>query len=139
MGERELAAAVRANHEVFLRTADRIGPVLAAHGLTEATAQALLMIDPDETPPSMKTMAERLHCNAPNLSFVTNQLVTRGLVERVADTRDRRSRALVLTGEGRRVRAEVERETLRRSPFSRLDADELKTLVSLLDRALEQS
>jgi DNA-binding MarR family transcriptional regulator len=63
----------------------------------------------------MKVMAERLCCNAPNLTFMTNQLVARGLVERVVDPTDRRSRVLVLTAEGRRVRDEVLRATLEKT------------------------
>ncbi|MGM1060398.1 MarR family winged helix-turn-helix transcriptional regulator [Saccharothrix sp. Mg75] len=136
MREDELEAVVRANQEVFMLTGDRIADVLAEHGLTHATAQALWAIDPDEDPPPMKAMAERLHCNAPNLSFVTNQLADRGLVERVADPRDRRSRVLVLTDEGRRVRAEVVRAALRHTPLAGLDDADLKALAAILDRAL---
>ncbi|GAA3465058.1 MarR family winged helix-turn-helix transcriptional regulator [Saccharothrix longispora] len=132
----ELEAVVRANHEVFMLTGDRIATVLADHGLTHATAQALCAIDPAEEPPSMKAVAGRLHCNAPNLSFVTDQLVGRGLVTRVADPRDRRSRVLVLTDAGRRVRADVMRATLRQTPLAGLDEADLKTLAAILDRAL---
>lgn len=85
-----LEAVVVANHEMFMLTSDRIDAVVAGQGLTQATAQALWMIDPDEAPPSMKAMADRLFCNAPNLSFVTNQLVDRGYVERSVDPADRR-------------------------------------------------
>ena len=104
-------------------TSDRIVEVLTDFGLTHATAQALWAIDPAVPPSSMKVMAERLFCNAPNLTFVTDQLATRGLVERVADPTDRRSRVLVLTDEGVRVRVEVMQATLERSPFANLDQE----------------
>jgi DNA-binding MarR family transcriptional regulator len=84
----------------------------------------------------MKVMSERLHCNAPNLSFVTNQLVERGLVERATDPHDRRSRVVVLTAEGRRVRAEIIAGTLDRTPFAGLDPDDLRELAGLLAKAL---
>ncbi|CAM5239489.1 MarR family transcriptional regulator [Streptomyces xanthochromogenes] len=132
-----LVAAVVANHEIFMRTSDRIGTVLAEHGLTPATAQALWSIDPAEAPPSMKELAGRLYCNAPNLSFVMNQLTGRGLVERSADPADRRSRVAALTEEGRRVRSALIEATLALSPLARLDADDLHKLVSLLGKALE--
>ncbi|GHB59733.1 DNA-binding protein [Streptomyces xanthochromogenes] len=132
-----LVAAVVANHEIFMRTSDRIGTVLAEHGLTPATAQALWSIDPAEAPPSMKELAGRLYCNAPNLSFVMNQLTGRGLVERSADPADRRSRVAALTEDGRRVRSALIEATLALSPFARLDADDLHKLVSLLGKALE--
>ena len=131
-----LEAAVAANHELFMRTGDRIEAVLAEHGLTPATAQALWAIDPDQAPPSMKTLAGRLYCNAPNLSFVMNQLTDRGLVARSADPADRRSRVVALTDDGRRVRAAVIEATLALTPFARLGDEELRQLVDLLGKAL---
>ncbi|MGN9782263.1 MarR family winged helix-turn-helix transcriptional regulator [Nonomuraea sp. ZG12] len=118
-------------------TSDRIDAVVAEQGLTQATAQALWMIDPHEAPPSMKAMADRLFCNAPNLSFVTNQLVDRGYVERSVDPDDRRSRVLTLTESGRRARATVIAATLALSPFARLSPEELLQLMKLLEKALE--
>lgn len=41
MTHSSLEAAVVANHEIFMRTSDRIETVLAEHGLTHSTAQAL--------------------------------------------------------------------------------------------------
>jgi DNA-binding MarR family transcriptional regulator len=116
-------------------TGDGIEAVLTEHGLTTVTAQALWMIDPDEAPPSMKEMAGRLFCNAPNLSFITNQLVDRGFVERSVDPDDRRSRVLTLTGDGRRVRATVIAAMLAVSPFARLSPEELLRLKELLEKA----
>ena len=136
MSQTELEAVVRANHELFMVTGHRVADVVARHRLTLQTAQALWVIDPEEAPPSMKVMSERLYCNAPNLSFVTNQLVERGLVERATDPHDRRSRVVVLTPEGRRVRTEVIAGTLERTPFAGLDADELRELARLLAKAL---
>ena len=132
-----LEAAVVANHEIFMQTSDRIETVLTAHGLTHTTALALWAIDPAEAPPSMKDLAGRLYCNAPNLSFVMNQLTGRGLVERSADPADRRSRVAALTEDGRRVRSAVIEATLALSPFARLDADDLLNLARLLGKALE--
>ncbi|MFI6424514.1 MarR family winged helix-turn-helix transcriptional regulator [Promicromonospora sp. NPDC050880] len=136
MSQTELEAVVQANHELSMITGDRVADLVARHRLTLQTAQALWVIDPEEAPPSMKVMSERLYCNAPNLSFVTNQLVERGLVERATDPRDRRSRVVVLTEEGRRVRAEVIAGALERTPFAGLDAGELRELARLLAKAL---
>jgi DNA-binding MarR family transcriptional regulator len=130
-----LEAVVVANHRLFMLTGDGIEAVLTEHGLTTVTAQALWMIDPDEAPPSMKEMAGRLFCNAPNLSFITNQLVDRGFVERSVDPDDRRSRVLTLTGDGRRVRATVIAAMLAVSPFARLSPEELLRLKELLEKA----
>lgn len=132
----DLDAAVTATYDVWMRTVDLIGPVLAGHRLTPATFQALWAIDPAEPSPSMKVLAERLYCNAPNLTFMTDQLVDRGLVERAVDPADRRSRVLVLTAKGRQVRDEVVRAALANTPLAALTDSELRQLAALLSRAL---
>ncbi|WP_433696663.1 MarR family winged helix-turn-helix transcriptional regulator [Nocardiopsis sp. CA-288880] len=132
----ELTAVVAATHDIWMRTNDLIGQALAGHQLTPATFQALWAVDPDEPPPSMKVMAERLYCNAPNLTFITNQLADRGLVERAVDPDDRRSRVLVLTDKGRAVRDELVRATLEKTPLAALSDSELRQLMALLGRVV---
>ncbi len=132
----ELPAVVAATHLIWLRTNHLLGEALAEHDLTPATFQALWAIDPDAPPPSMKVMAERIYCNAPNLSFITNQLVDRGFVERSVDPDDRRSRVLVLTGKGRRARDALVRAAVEKTPLGVLSDDELRQLLVLLDRAM---
>ncbi|MFD9698559.1 MarR family winged helix-turn-helix transcriptional regulator [Lentzea sp. NPDC059081] len=134
----DLVAAVAAVYDTWMRTLDHVEPALAEHRLTTATFQALWAISPDEEPPSMKTLAERLYCNAPNLTFMTNQLVDRGLVERVVDPSDRRSRVLVLTTKGREVREAVVTAALANTPLGTLSPDELHQLAGLLNRALRR-
>ncbi|GAB2501791.1 MarR family winged helix-turn-helix transcriptional regulator [Promicromonospora xylanilytica] len=130
----ELTAVVAATHDIWMRTNDLLGESLAEHQMTPATFQALWVIDPDEQPPSMKVMAERLYCNAPNLTFISNQLVDRGLAERAVDPDDRRSRVLVLTAKGREVRAELVRVALEKTPLAVLNRSELRQLMALLER-----
>lgn len=132
----ELPAVVAAIHLIWMRTNHLLGQALAEHGLTTATFQALWAIDPDAPPPSMKVMADRIHCNAPNLSFITNQLVDRGFVERSVDPDDRRSRVLVLTGKGRRARDALVRAAVDKTPLGVLNNDELRHLLILLNRAV---
>ncbi|KOX25970.1 DNA-binding protein [Saccharothrix sp. NRRL B-16348] len=134
MATPELTAVVAAIHDIWMRTTDSIAEALAGHHLTPATFQALWAVDPAEPPPSMKVVAERLHCNAPNLTFITNQLVDRGLVERAVDPADRRSRVVVLTAKGRQVRAELVRTTLENTPLAALTDRELRQLATLLNR-----
>lgn len=132
----ELAAAVTATYDIWMRTVDLAGPAMAGHRLTAATFQALWVIDPDEPPPSMKVVAERLHCNAPNLTFMIGQLADRGLVERVVDPADRRFRVVVLTDKGREVREEVVRTALQNNPLAALTKSELRQFMTLMNRAL---
>jgi DNA-binding MarR family transcriptional regulator len=134
----DLTAAVAAVYDIWMRTVDEITPVLTEHRLTTATFQALWAIAPDEEAPSMKLLAERLYCNAPNLTFMTNQLTDRGLVERVVDPADRRSRVLVLTAKGREVRDEVVKAVLEKTPLGGLTEDELHQLTGLLSRAVRR-
>ncbi|BBG00922.1 MULTISPECIES: MarR family winged helix-turn-helix transcriptional regulator [Pseudonocardia] len=137
MTRRLLETAVVASQSLVAQTSVRLDAVLAEHRLTGATAQALWAIDPDEKPPSMKTMAQRLYCNAPNLTFVTTQLADRGLVERVVDPADRRSRLVSLTPEGLRVRAVVIKAALEASPLAHLGEEHLAQLVEILRAALD--
>jgi DNA-binding MarR family transcriptional regulator len=132
----ELPSVVAAIHLIWMRTNHLLGEALAEHGLTTATFQALWAIDPEAPPPSMKVLAERIYCNAPNLSFITNQLVDRGFVERVVDPDDRRSRVLVLTGRGRRAREALVRAAVETTPLGVLSDEELRQLLVLLDRAM---
>ncbi|MGV9797245.1 MarR family winged helix-turn-helix transcriptional regulator [Mycobacterium sp. NPDC003449] len=136
MAASELVEVVAAIHLIWMRTNHLLGEVLEEHGLTTATFQALWAIDPDAPPPSMKVMAERIFCNAPNLSFITNQLVERGFVERSVGPDDRRSRVLVLTDKGRRVRIAAVRAAAEQSPLAELGDGELRRLLVLLDRAV---
>ncbi|NGO68910.1 MarR family winged helix-turn-helix transcriptional regulator [Streptomyces boncukensis] len=139
MTDQPLEAVVRANHELFMRTADRLALPLGELGLTHATAQALWAIDPDGPAPSMKVLAERLFCNAPNLNFVVNQLIDRGLVERGTDPADRRVRVAALTERGREVRERVVRLTLAQTPFADCDQEDLERLAGILRRVLDRS
>lgn len=134
----ELTAVVAATHDLWMRTNDLLGESLAEHQMTPATFQALWLIDPEEPPPSMKVMAERLYCNAPNLTFISNQLADRGLVERAVDPDDRRSRVLVLTAKGRQVRDELVSTVLAKTPLAALSASELAQLATLLGRVAPQ-
>jgi DNA-binding MarR family transcriptional regulator len=84
----------------------------------------------------MKVMAERLYCNAGNLTFITDQLVERGLVERAVDPVDRRIRVLVLTAKGRKVREELVATALEKTPLAVLTRTELRQLMDVLNRVV---
>jgi DNA-binding MarR family transcriptional regulator len=75
--------------------------------LTDPLADALWALDPDAAPVSRRVVAERLHCDPSNVTFLADRLAERGLVTRVEDPADRRVRALALTDAGREARARV--------------------------------
>jgi DNA-binding MarR family transcriptional regulator len=66
-------------------------------------SQALLIRELPEPLP-MRLAAERMHCDASNLTGMVDRLEGRGLIERRADPADRRVRLLALTPRGHEVR-----------------------------------
>lgn len=139
MTNQALEQVVRSSHEVFMLTSDRIAKALGELRLTHATAQALWAIDPGEPAPAMTVLAGRLFCNAPNLSFVITQLTDRGYVERAVDPGDRRSRVVVLTEQGRRVRERVIAVTLAETPFADCGPEDLRRLAEIFQRVLSRT
>ncbi|WP_431075564.1 MarR family winged helix-turn-helix transcriptional regulator [Microbacterium phyllosphaerae] len=134
-----LEIAVVATQSVVMQANDRLDTALAEHHLTHATAQALWAIDPESEPPSMKSIAQRLFCNAPNLTFVMNQLADRSLIERVVDPNDRRSRLVSLTKQGGYVREAIIDAALATSPLAQLPPEALEQLITILGTALDSA
>ncbi|AZM61348.1 MarR family transcriptional regulator [Streptomyces sp. WAC 01420] len=136
-GVSDLLSVVRAVHEISMVTSTRLEPLLARLRLTQQTAQALWAIDPDRQAPPMRVVAQRLHCNASNVTFIAKQLEERGYVVRRRDPQDGRSSVLVLTPEGERVRREVVDEALALTPFAALSSAELAALADVLTRVAD--
>jgi DNA-binding MarR family transcriptional regulator len=87
----------------------------------------------DDEPAPMNGLADVLRCDASNVTGLIDRLEARGLVERRPAPHDRRVRHLVLTDEGRRLRAAVA-ERLSRPPagLSALSDAETRRLRDLL-------
>ena len=131
VGPQQLAEQVTSLGRQMIGYVDtRIGKM----GLT--VPQAMLLREM-ERPMAMNEVAGRMHCDASNLTGIVDRLESRGLVERKSRAGDRRVKELVLTEEGRRVRAEVVAVIDRTPGISALSADEQSTLHRLLGRALE--
>jgi MarR family transcriptional regulator, organic hydroperoxide resistance regulator len=88
-------------------------------------------------PLSMKAAADRMHCDASNLTGITDRLEARGLVVRRSHSTDRRVKELVLTDAGERLRDELDKLPPYAPRLSELSADDRATLVELLRRTLE--
>jgi DNA-binding MarR family transcriptional regulator len=89
-------------------------------------------------PLSMGELADRLFCDASNVTGIVDRLEARGLVERQADPGDRRVRRLVLTDEGRRLWQEHHDRVFVDFPcVGNLGADDRRTLCALLVRMVE--
>jgi MarR family transcriptional regulator, organic hydroperoxide resistance regulator len=86
-------------------------------------------------PMPMGELAKLLVCDNSNVTWITDRLEERGLVERRPAEGDRRVKLLVLTPEGRRVRKEIQaRLSEPPSAIKELSRDDQRTLRAILKR-----
>ena len=86
-------------------------------------------------PLSMGELADRLFCDASNVTGIVDRLESRGLVERQADPDDRRVRRLVLTDAGRELwQAHHDRVFDGVPCVANLSDDDRRALCDLLSR-----
>ena len=112
-------------------------PTLAAElELSPAQCHVLHLIEPGRAV-AMGHLAERLACDASNVTGLVDRLESRGLVRRRPSDRDRRIKVLQLTPAGLRVRdALVERMSAAPEILDRLSSRERDMLVRILGRLL---
>ncbi|MBJ7610572.1 MAG: MarR family transcriptional regulator [Candidatus Dormibacteraeota bacterium] len=104
----------------------------AQFGLTAAQAKLLLNVTPGAAL-SMRALAERLDCDASNLTGLVDRLEARGAVRRQVDTADRRIKVLVITDEGCRVRDHFWSGMVASAgPFAQLSSHQVRQLRDLL-------
>ena len=86
----------------------------------------------------MSSLAERLFCDASNVTGIADRLEARGLVERRSAEGDRRVKALTLTPDGVELRGRV-LEIMSEPPaaIAALSAADQRTLRDVLRRAVE--
>jgi DNA-binding MarR family transcriptional regulator len=96
--------AWQAFFELFARYRPRMLSIQGEYGLKPPMVFALQELD---EPKPMGKIAQLLHCDNSNVTWITDRLEERGLVERRSDPRDRRVKLIALTDEGRRVRDEI--------------------------------
>ena len=109
------------------------GSLAAELGLTPLQARTILML---EEPVPMRDLADRLACDASNVTGLADRLEGLSAIERVPGA-DRRQKLLSLTPEGRRLRAELEARTTEGSVLAeRLNDRERAALARLLRKLL---
>src|ERR1051326_8801603 len=107
-------------------------PLAAELQLSPAQCHVLHLIEPGRPIP-MGQLAERLACDASNVTGLVNRLESRGLVRRHASAEDRRVKVLDLTASGSRLRTLlVDRMTTPPAALRRLSVREQQTLVRIL-------
>lgn len=112
-------------------------PALAADlELSPAQCHVLHLIEPGKAVP-MGHLADRLACDASNVTGLIDRLESRGLIRRRPSDRDRRIKVLQLTPAGVRVRDTlVERMSAPPPILGRLSPRERQALIRILTRLL---
>jgi MarR family transcriptional regulator, organic hydroperoxide resistance regulator len=120
--------------ELFGRYKPTMLAIQGEYGLRPPMVFAMKELD---EPKPMGRIAEVLHCDNSQMTWITDRLEEKGLVERTADPGDRRVKLLVLTDEGRRVRDEIdERLAVPPPEIAALSAADARALRDLLRQAL---
>jgi DNA-binding MarR family transcriptional regulator len=129
--------AQRLFFEIGMEHRQHIGAALGKLELTFSQAHALRLLDPDQPLP-MSALAERLFCDASNVTGIADRLESRGLIERRAAQGDRRIKALVLTSAGVAMR-DLVRKIMSEPPaaIAALTVSDQRALRDILARAVE--
>lgn len=129
--------AWEAVYALFTRYRPVMVEVQGEYGLRPPMVFAMKELD---SPQPMGRIAKVLHCDNSAVTWITDRLEEKGLVERQADPNDRRVKLLALTEEGRRVRDEIDRRLAEPPPeIAALPAADQRALRDILRRALESA
>jgi MarR family transcriptional regulator, organic hydroperoxide resistance regulator len=129
----QLAEAAYELHAALER---QLHDLLVELDLTVALADTLWQLDPALGPLSRRALAERLHCDPSNVTFLADRLEQRRLVSRARAGSDRRVSTLALTPAGVEVRNRLI-ATIAESPmFSELTSAQQRQLANLLQRCV---
>ena len=114
-------------HEIGQRIATEFG-------MNGSDAIALLKL---EAPMTMKELGQRMGCDPSFVTTIADSLEKHGLARREPSLRDRRSKNIVLTPEGKTVRDRLFRELMVRAPWcTALDTGERQCLLGLMRKML---
>jgi DNA-binding MarR family transcriptional regulator len=122
--------------ELGMTQRTKVGAQLGELGLSFAQAHALRLLDPDEPMP-MSALADRLFCDASNVTGIADRLEARGLVRRQSSEGDRRVKALTITPAGSKLREQV-MELMSQPPdaIAALSEADQRALRDILARAV---
>lgn len=108
--------------------------VVAGFELSPPQAKALRYVA-QAGPVPMRDLACRLRCDASNVTGIVDRLEQRGLLERRADTSDRRVKSLVATPRGAEIAGDLWAQVRKGATgLFTLSDDEQRTLMMLLRR-----
>ena len=130
----ELAQAAYAVHAALEH---ELHDTLVELDLTIPLADVIWQLDPELGPMSRRQVAERLHCDPSNVTFLVDRLERRRLVARARVRADRRVKALTLTSSGLKVRERLIATLAESAMFARLTPAEQRQLADLLGRCAD--
>jgi MarR family transcriptional regulator for hemolysin len=107
---------------------------LQKYGLTEATWLPLLHLARAEEPMRQKELAASLSLDNSSVVRILDGLQGLGLIERSEDADDRRAKAIVITGQGRELVAQVEdvSSQVRSETLAQIDDQSLAVATKVL-------
>jgi DNA-binding MarR family transcriptional regulator len=123
--------------EIGMQQRQHAAAALAGLDLTFPQAHMLRLLEPNR-PLSMSALAERLVCDASNVTGLADRLESRGLVERRTAEGDRRVKALAITPAGAALRKRV-LQIMTEPPeaIAALSGGDKQALRDILARAVE--
>ncbi|MBL7491878.1 MarR family transcriptional regulator [Frankia sp. AgB1.9] len=128
-------AVVRQVVTLAAATSALAGDLLKELDLTEPLANALWRLDPEAAAPSMRALAAALNCDPSTVTFLTDRLEQRGLIQRRPAPTDRRQKVISLTPRGVEFRTRIVQTLTASSPLAQLSRHDRQQLYTLLMKA----
>ena len=126
-------------YDLFLEEHRRRLDAVSELGVSAGDLKAMMALEPGRRE-SMRALADKWHCDASTVTWIVDRLEKRELVERRADERDRRVKAVALSAQGEELRARLLGDLYRPPPaMARLSRRDLQALRRLAGRLSEGS
>jgi DNA-binding MarR family transcriptional regulator len=125
----ELAAAATALYQLVETLRAEHEEAAASAGLTAPQAMILMMIN---APMSMRQLADRMGCDASNITGIIDRLEAKALVVRSVDRADRRIKRIARTPAGETAVGRFQRELVRASSLAQLSPKARRALLEAL-------
>ena len=133
------ALAWSALYDLFLEEHRRRLDAVSELGVSPGDLKAMMALEPGRRE-SMRALADKWRCDASTVTWIVDRLEKRGLVDRYADERDRRVKAVSLSRDGEELRAQLIGDLYRPPPaMARLSRRDVQALRRLADRLREDS
>jgi DNA-binding MarR family transcriptional regulator len=124
-------------YQVFKSSKPYIETVANSFDLTPQQLYALKQLTYDR-PTTMSELATMLGCDASNVTALVDKLESRGFVERRSADRDRRVKALIVTGAGHELQCRIaERMQVPPPAIGNLSQEDQEALCGIFTRALD--